>query len=249
MLRLAEVEVGAAFEADTAAIIEKRLRATGKFREGRGAEAVRVDCRSVDSFVVIVVDEGDVKIEWDQDSGAAPRTVRRRGPGVMFLPVLDVQDGYGWTYGVRFAVPNVAGSRSRVAFPLTWGGDKRAAVQFEKDFDTGPLDCVTGGLSRLPARAPVLRTRRRSTAAVGEGGARSAAEASSRGNRSAPNTSVPGRRHPVHADRRRPRARHASRSRARAQCGLRPRRLGPLRGHRSGAYHRCTASTSAATRA
>ena len=146
----------------------------------------------------------------------------------MFLPVLDVQDGYGWTYGVRFAVPNVAGSRSRVAFPLTWGGDKRAAVQFEKDFDTGPLDRVTGGPVRLPARAPVLRTRRRSAAAVGEAGARSAAEASRRGNARHRTRAVPGRRHPVRADRRRPRARHAPRSLARAQCRLRPRRLGPL---------------------
>ncbi len=65
----------------------------------------------------------------------------------MFLPVLNVEDGYGWTYGVRFALPNVAGSRSRLAMPLTWGGDKRAAVQLEKDFERGPLDRVTAGLS------------------------------------------------------------------------------------------------------
>ena len=50
MLRLAEVEIGAAFEADTAAIIEKRLRATGKFQKSRGAEAVCVDRRSVEDF-------------------------------------------------------------------------------------------------------------------------------------------------------------------------------------------------------
>ena len=46
---------------------------------------------AVEDLLVIIVDEGDVKIEWDQGSGAAPRTVRRRGPPLMFLPVLDVR--------------------------------------------------------------------------------------------------------------------------------------------------------------
>ncbi len=147
VLRLAEVQIGAAFEADTAAIVEKRLRATGKFQKVEVLKRFASIADPSKISVVIMVDEGDVKIEWDQGSGEAPRTVRRRGLPVMFLPVLNVEDGYGWTYGVRFAVPNVAGARSRVACPLTWGGDKRAAVQFEKDFDSGPLDRVTGGLS------------------------------------------------------------------------------------------------------
>jgi hemolysin activation/secretion protein len=96
--------------------------------------------------VVIMVDEGDVKLEWDQDTGVA-RTVRRRGPPLMFLPVLNVEDGYGWTYGLRFGLSNPVGARSRITVPLTWGADKRAAVQLEKDFERGPFDRVTTGLS------------------------------------------------------------------------------------------------------
>jgi outer membrane protein assembly factor BamA len=61
--------------------------------------------------------------------------------------VLDGEDGYGLTYGIRFAIPNVAGSRSRLAFPLTWGGDKRAAAQLEKDFTRGPFHRVEAGVS------------------------------------------------------------------------------------------------------
>ena len=147
VLRLADVQVGAPFEADTIVIVEKRLRATGKFRDVEVLKRFASIADSSKIVLVIVVDEGDVKIEWDQDSGAPPRTVRRRGLPVMFLPVLSVEDGYGWTYGVRFALPNVAGSRSRLAMPLTWGADKRAAVQLEKDFETGPLDRVIAGLS------------------------------------------------------------------------------------------------------
>ena len=145
VLRLADVQLGAPFEADTTAIVEKRLRASGQFRNVEVLKRFASIADASRIVLVIVVDEGDVKIEWDQTS--TPRTVRRRGLPVMFLPVLNVEDGYGWTYGVRFALPNVAGSRSRLAMPLTWGGDKRAAVQLEKDFDRGPLDRVVGGLS------------------------------------------------------------------------------------------------------
>ena len=53
----------------------------------------------------------------------------------MFLPLLDFEDGYGFTYGAQFARPGVAGAHSRLSFPLTWGGDKRAAAQLEKIFD------------------------------------------------------------------------------------------------------------------
>jgi outer membrane protein assembly factor BamA len=146
VLRLAAVEVGAPFEADTAATVEQRLRASGRFENVQVLKRFASIADASKISLVIIVDEGDVKIEWDRGSGEA-RTVRRRGLPVMFLPVLDFQDGYGWTYGVRFAVPNVAGLRSRLAMPLTWGGDKRAAVQLEKDFDQGPLDRVMTGLS------------------------------------------------------------------------------------------------------
>jgi outer membrane protein assembly factor BamA len=146
VLRLADVQVGAPFDADTTAIVEKRLRASRRFEKVEVLKRFASIADPSKISLVIIVDEGDVKIEWDRGSGEA-RTVRRRGLPVMFLPVLDYQEGYGWTYGARFAVPNIAGARSRLAMPLTWGGDKRAAVQLEKDFDGGPLDRVVTGLS------------------------------------------------------------------------------------------------------
>ena len=147
VLRLADVPLGAPFTADTTAIIEKRLRATGKFRHVEVLKRFASIADASKIVLVIVVDEGDVKIEWDPDSGAPPRTVRRRGLPLMFLPVLNVEDGYGWTYGVRFGLQNPVGPDSRVAFPLTWGADKRAAAQLEKDFERGPVDRMTTGFS------------------------------------------------------------------------------------------------------
>jgi outer membrane protein assembly factor BamA len=147
VLRLADVEIGSPFTADTTAAVEKRLRASGKFRNVEVLKRFASIADASKIVVVIVVDEGDVKIEWDRDSGAPPRTVRRRGLPLMFLPVLNVEDGYGWTYGVRFGLQNPVGPHSRVAFPLTWGADKRAAVQVEKDFERGPVDRVTTAFS------------------------------------------------------------------------------------------------------
>jgi len=147
ILRLAAVQVGAPFTADTIAIVEKRLRATGKFRNVEVLKRFASIADASKIVLVIVVDEGDVKIEWDQDSGAPPRTVRRRGLPLMFLPVLNVEDGYGWTYGARFGLQNPVGPHSRVTFPLTWGADKRAAAQLEKDFGRGPVDRVTTAVS------------------------------------------------------------------------------------------------------
>ena len=147
VLRLADVAVGSPFTADTAAAVEKRLRASGKFRNVEVLKRFASIADASKIVLVIVVDEGDVKIEWDQDSGTPPRTVRRRGLPLMFLPVLNVEDGYGWTYGVRFGLQNPAGPHSRVTFPLTWGADKRAAVQLEKDFERGPVDRITTGFS------------------------------------------------------------------------------------------------------
>jgi outer membrane protein assembly factor BamA len=65
----------------------------------------------------------------------------------MFLPVLSFEDGYGMTYGVRFARPDVAGKGSRVAFPLTWGGEKKAGIEFEKPVAWGAVDRVLAGAS------------------------------------------------------------------------------------------------------
>jgi hypothetical protein len=96
--------------------------------------------------IVIIVDEGPVKI-LTGDAGAPAKVVRMHGPRLMFLPVLSGEDGYGLTYGARFALPDPAGKNSRVAFPLTWGGEKRAAVEFEKRLDRGPLSRVTAQAS------------------------------------------------------------------------------------------------------
>jgi len=145
--RLAGIEVGAAVEATTVDDVAARLRATKKFKTVEVMKRFASISDPSQIVLVIVVDEGPVKIEMTGDPDHPTRVVRDHGLNLMFLPVLSFEDGYGFTYGVRFAKPNVAGKDSRVAFPLTWGGEKKAGVEFEKSFTSGAVDRVLAGAS------------------------------------------------------------------------------------------------------
>ena len=47
----------------------------------------------------------------------------------MWLPILHHEDGYGLTYGARVSFVDVLGDRSRVSVPMTWGGERRVALE------------------------------------------------------------------------------------------------------------------------
>jgi outer membrane protein assembly factor BamA len=147
VIRLAGVDIGTPFDERTMSAVEDRLRAAHRFHHVEVLKRFASISDPTRIILVIVVDDGPVKIEWDRSAGGPARTLRRRAPGLMVLPLLSAEDGYGVSYGVQLAVAAVAGSRSRVTFPLTWGGDKRAAAELQKDFSRGPLNRVTAGIS------------------------------------------------------------------------------------------------------
>ena len=135
VLRLAGIEAGAVFTPDTPAQVAARLEAAHLFERVEVLKRYASIADPSQVILVIVVDEGPVKIEAFEEVGRPPRVVPRGGLGLMFLPLLSFEDGYGFTYGAQLARPGVAGARSRLSFPLTWGGDRRAAAQLEKTFD------------------------------------------------------------------------------------------------------------------
>jgi outer membrane protein assembly factor BamA len=145
--RLAGVGVGMPLEASTLDQVAARLKATGQFKQIE----VRKRFASIEDpsqiVLVIVVDEGAVRIESTGDPDDPVRVVKDRHPNIMFLPVLSSEDGYGLTYGARFALPHPMGANSRVAFPLTWGGTKQAAVEIDKTFTSAPVNRLVGGVS------------------------------------------------------------------------------------------------------
>jgi outer membrane protein assembly factor BamA len=145
--RLADVRDGMPFTPDTLAEVADRLRATKRFHSVQVLKRFASISDPSRILLVIIVDEGAVHIEMTGDAAQPTRIVRNRGPNLLVLPVLGSEDGYGVTYGARVALSNPAGRRSQVAFPLTWGGDKRAAAEFEKRIEHAPIDRVSAGAS------------------------------------------------------------------------------------------------------
>lgn len=71
----------------------------------------------------------------------------RLGGRLMFLPVLRYEEGYGIAWGMRFSLVDVPGPGGRVSVPVTWGGDRRTALEVESPFGNGAPGRLRGGLS------------------------------------------------------------------------------------------------------
>jgi outer membrane protein assembly factor BamA len=156
--RLAGIDIGAPVDENTIAGVAERLRATRRF------ERVEVLKRfaSIDDpsqiLLVIIVDEGPVTIERGGDATRPPRVVRSHRMNLLFLPVVGREDGYGFTYGVQLARPGVAGAGSRLSFPVTWGGEKKAGLEINKSIRVGPIiDRITAGASLSRRTNPFYR--------------------------------------------------------------------------------------------
>jgi outer membrane protein assembly factor BamA len=140
VLAIASLRVGEEATAERLAEADARLRASGRF----AAIEVRRRYRSIadpsEILVVLLVDE----LPGISKDNLLPGPLARLRGTAMWLPILSFADGYGFTYGARVSVVNTLGSHSRVSAPLTWGGERRAAVEVERAFDHGPLSLLRG---------------------------------------------------------------------------------------------------------
>lgn len=140
VIRLSGLTRGAPFTDTTIADATKLLRQTGMFEDVDVLKrfASIEDLSQV--VVMIVVNEGPVKIEMPDVPDAQPKLVRRGiGSRFMYLPIIDAEDGYGWRYGARVALARPIGRNSRLSFPLTWGGERRAGAELEHTFSNGRI--------------------------------------------------------------------------------------------------------------
>jgi outer membrane protein assembly factor BamA len=148
VITLAGITIGAPFTADTIAQVRERLKAAGKFDE---VDVLKRFASIVDPSkitVVIILNEGPVRVEFELGADGEEVAVIKRRSGfrnLMFLPILDGEDGYGLTYGVMTSRADVAGERSRLSVPLSWGGTRRAGLELEKNFVSGPFTRVEIG--------------------------------------------------------------------------------------------------------
>lgn len=110
---------------------EQALRKSNRF----DAVELRKRFRSIDNpadiLVMIVIDERAGVSADDLTPGFGDRVLS----SMLWWPILNYADGYGFTYGIRPAFADPIGNDSMLSVPLSWGGERRAGVELERSFD------------------------------------------------------------------------------------------------------------------
>jgi len=143
VIRLTGLQVGDALDAAALRQAEDRLRASGQFAAVEVKERFQSLTDASHAVLVVLVTEKEVP------PGGNPlvRPFKKAAHGLMFLPVLDYTEEYGFTYGGRASFVDWPGRGARVSVPLTWGGEKRAAVEIDRAFTRARLGRVSGGVA------------------------------------------------------------------------------------------------------
>jgi hypothetical protein len=146
VLTIAGLQVGAAVTDGTLHEAATRLRQSRRFDDVEIRKRYRSIDDPADILVIILVQE----VPGVTDDDLIPGPLKRVRSLGMWLPVVDYADGYGFTYGARITFVDALGPRSRISTPLTWGGERRAALGVDRTFERGPF-------SRLEAAASLTR--------------------------------------------------------------------------------------------
>jgi hypothetical protein len=121
---------------------ETKLKDSGRFADVQLLRRFRSIDNPSEILIVIIVDERPGVSE----DNLIPGPAERFRSAAMWMPILSHADGYGFTYGARVSFVNVLGKRSRLSVPLTWGGERRAAMELERTSD-GPISVFRASLS------------------------------------------------------------------------------------------------------
>jgi outer membrane protein assembly factor BamA len=130
ILTLAALAPGEPASETRLAEAEQRLRASGRFAEVEIRRRYRSISDPSEILVVLLIDEHDAVTE----DNLTPGPLSRLRSASMWLPIIGYADGYGLTYGARVSFVEPFGSRSRLSMPLTWGGERKAAMEVERTF-------------------------------------------------------------------------------------------------------------------
>lgn len=140
VLGLSGLEPGEPASDERIAAAQKAIERSGRFADVE----VRKRFRSIDDpndiLVMIIVREHP----GVSDDDLTPGPFKRLRALQQWLPILDYTDGYGLTYGARTTFSGVAGRGTRLSIPLSWGGERRAAAELERTFESGPLSVARG---------------------------------------------------------------------------------------------------------
>ncbi len=154
VLKLAGIELNAPLASGAVTAIEQRLEASHRFETVEVRKRMRSLDDPTDVALVLVVHERPGVRSGSVDTPPVFRPLARLRSQLMFLPILNYADGYGFTYGGRVSTVDYLGFNERLSVPLSWGGLRRAAIEFERDFKSGPLTQVTSSFGIWNRRNP-----------------------------------------------------------------------------------------------
>jgi outer membrane protein assembly factor BamA len=156
ILELAGVAVGTPFDEELPGRVADRLREADRFDNVEVLKRFASISDLSQIVLVIVVDDGPVIVNWGEPDPAKRIARRRSGARPMFLPIVNREDGYGFTYGARIAFADRTRG-TRLSFPLTWGGHKRAGAEFEVSPEDGLVTRLTIGAAITREVNPFFR--------------------------------------------------------------------------------------------
>ena len=130
VLELAGIAVGDLVDSAELDAVAGRLATSGRFETVEVHKRYRSLTATDRIALVIVVRE-------------RPRRLDR----LMFAPILRYDEGYGISYGLGFGLVDVPGQGGRVSVPMTWGADRRTAVEVERPFGNEAVGLLRGGAS------------------------------------------------------------------------------------------------------
>jgi outer membrane protein assembly factor BamA len=162
VIRLAGLTLGAPLAPDSLPAIERRLRDSGRFDEVQVRKRYRTLAMDEVAVVLLVHERPGVTPE-----GKRPPALKRLTSRLMFLPILHYDDGYGWTYGARTSAVDLLGLGERLSVPLSWGATRRAALESERTFKSGPLTRVLGSFGISQRENPFYQVDDRRTELTG----------------------------------------------------------------------------------
>ena len=152
VLALAGVALGDVVTPELVETVTDRLQASGYFETVEVRKRYRTLTATDRVALVIVVRERPAT----SIRNAALRSVVGLLRQTLFLPMVRYDEGYGLTYGARFALVDIAGAGSRVSVPATWGADRQVAFELEAPLPGRIVDRLLVGASRGRRRHPAL---------------------------------------------------------------------------------------------
>ena len=153
ILKIAGIEVGTPLDGTVLQEVERRLRDSGHFDTVDVRKRYRSLTDPTDVAIVLLVHE-KTGVRTN-DAGVIERPVGDLITNrIMFLPILNFVDGYGFTYGARFSTVDLFGAGERLSVPLTWGGTRRVALEADRTFKTGPLTRIFGSVALWQRQNP-----------------------------------------------------------------------------------------------